>query len=156
MKNKAMQLLAVLGKRTMKENGDSQFTRVQVSTAEEPLIINFVKKGLADILEKIAPCVFGYVEDEENVSFKVSFLKWNKSNDDGMDNVFASKVEDYCSSVAIADYLSLYFPQQAQFFKDRAFNILSSIISICYAKRPDITRESYFSSTSGDVIVDNW
>lgn len=152
VKSEAMQLLSVLGKRTLTESGDSQFTRVQVGTAEEPLLVEFAKKATHDVLEKIAPCVFDLTEDEDGISCKVAFLRWNRTNEDSTNTAFAGMVADYCSSAVISDYLSLYFPQHAQFFKERALNIMAYILSVCYNKRPRLAHGSYYESTTGDFI----
>lgn len=152
VKSKAMQLLSVLGKRTITEGGDSQFTRVQVGKAEEPLLVEFAKKAAHDVMEKIAPCVFDLVEDADGLSCKVSFIRWNRTNVESTDAAFAGMVSDYCSSVTISDYLSLYFPQHSQFFKERAMGILASILSVCYNKRPHLARGSYYDSTTSDAI----
>lgn len=149
MKTKTLRLLSVLGKRTVAENGDSQFARVQVGSAEEPLISDFVKKALHDIIAKITPCVTNYEEDGETVSFTVTNVRWDTTATSGLAQTFTYSVIDYCVSTAIADYLSLYFPQQAQFYKERAAGILASIISVCYFKQPDAVSESYYDSTTG-------
>lgn len=152
VKSKAMQLLSVLGKRTIGENGDSQFTRVQVGKAEEPLLVEFAKKATHDVLEKISPCVFDLVEDADGISCKVSYIRWNRTNEDSTNTAFAGMVSDYCSSVTISDYLSLYFPQHSQFFRERAVTIMASILSVCYNKRPHLARGSYYDSTTCDAI----
>lgn len=149
MKTKTLRLLSVLGKRTIGENGDSQFTRVQVGQAEEPLINDFVKKAMHDIIAKITPCVTDYEEDGETVSFTVTNVRWDTTATSGLAKTFTYSVIDYCVSTAIADYLSLYFPQQSQFFKERAAGILASIISVCYFKQPDAASQSYFGSATG-------
>lgn len=151
MKTKTLRLLSVLGKRTIGENGDSQFTRVQVGTAEEPLINDFVKKALHDVIAKITPCVSNYTEDGETVSFTVTNVRWDTTVTSGLAASFTYSVIDYCVSTAIADYLALYFPQQSQFYKERAAGILASIISVCYFKQPDAVSESYYGSTTGEA-----
>jgi len=153
IKTKALRLLSVLGKRTVTQDGNSQFTRVQVSTAEEPLIIDFVEKAFQDIMEKIAPCVSNYTDNENGAVCDISFFSWSKLNESAITSMFRSKVYDYCMSIAIADYLSLYFPQQSQFYKDRAFGILSSILSVCYTKRPEEAEGSYFTSTTAGALI---
>lgn len=150
MKTKTLRLLSVLGKRTVGENGDSQFTRVQVGTAEEPLISDFVKKALHDIIAKITPFVSAFQEDGENVSFTVTNVRWETETTSGMANAFKYAVIDYCVSSAISDYLSLYFPQQAAYYKERSVGNLNTIISMCYFKQPDTAgNDSYFGSADG-------
>lgn len=140
METKTLRLLAVLGKRFFDKEGNSAFSQVQIGSAEQPLISDFVHKALHDVVAKIAPLVSNYSEDEDTVNFAVTNSRWGDGETVGLNNTFAFTVIDYCVSTAIADYLALYFPSQSSFYKNRAAEILNNIISICYYKQPEVAQ----------------
>ena len=141
IKTEACRLLAVLGKRTVAPNGDSQFTRVQLGSAEEPIILDFTKKALHDVVARIAPLVTDYTEADDTASFTITNQRWDAATTSGLSNSINYAINDYCSSTAIADYLSLYFPQQSQFYSTRATSILETIVSLCFFKQaPEVPK----------------
>ncbi len=138
METKTLRLLSVLGKRFVDKEGNSTFSMVQIGTAEQPLISDFVHKALHDVVARIASLISNYDEDENVVTFSVTNSRWGTEEAVGLNKTFAYTIIDYCVSTAIADYLALYFPSQSSFYKSRAVEIMNNIISICYFKQPSV------------------
>lgn len=117
------------------EQGENKFTFVALGTAEEDLLGDFALKAAHEAVSHISQLVTAYASGD-SITITATNSRWGVLN-----TTFKDLIEDYCVTMAVADYFGLYFPNQANYCLNRANSILSSILRVCYSKNDDIVSD---------------
>lgn len=152
IKSKIKSNLAVMGKRFIDKDGNLRFTKVTLSSAEEPLLADFVKNAVHNVTSAIVELVHNYTEDGETVSFDVTNTRWSHSNNDSFTQAFQYTVVTYCVMQALADYYAFYFNEQSQYYTVKAQATLNEIKSLCYYKQPSESALDMFEAPVTTII----
>jgi hypothetical protein len=151
IKTKILRNLAVLGKRSTDSEGNSTFSKVTVSSKEEPLLSDFVHNAVHNVIAAIPDLVHEFTEDDATASFKVTNTRWKISNGDDFAKAFSLSVVSYCVASAVADYYSMYFGEQSEYYNLKAARMMKDILSLCYFKQPAISEVDPISGCSAEV-----
>lgn len=128
------------------EQGENKFTFVALGTAEEDLLGDFALKAAHEAVSHISQLVTLYTSST-SLTITATNSRWGVLN-----AAFKDLIEDYCITMAVADYFGLYFPNQANYCLNRANSILSSILRVCYSKNDEIVSDG--TPSYGTVSVE--
>lgn len=148
IRSKVLATLSVLGKRTPSKDQPA-FSTIQVSSAEEPLLSQFIKNAAHNVLSRIPKLVHNLEEDDATVTFDITNTRWDTEQGDSFASSFSFSVIGFCVAAATSDYLALVLPEQAKSYSANAESIMNDIVSLCYYKQPAVSSSDYLKiSTS--------
>ena len=124
--------LSVIGKRTYTKDGHNMFSNITVSTAEDPIIDNYLVIASQAVYSLIHPFVTAWSITGSNLSATLS----NTRNDAD----FESKAKDYIESFmvlsATGDYLAMTHPDIAQKYKADTTGAMQVLLTYVFYKKP--------------------
>ena len=150
IRSKVLTALSVLGKRNPSKDQPA-FTTIQVSTAEEPLLSQYIKNAAHNVLSRIPKLIHNLTEDDETVKFDITNTRWDTAQQDSFASSFSFSVIGFCVAAATSDYLALVLPEQAKAYAANAESIMRDIISLCYYKQPSESSSNYLTAISTSV-----
>lgn len=130
--------LSVIGKRTYTKDGQNMFSNITVSTAEDPIIDNYLSIASQAVYALIHPFVktWSIGTNELTHELELSVELENTRNDAD----FQAKAKDYIESFmvlsATGDYLAMTHPDIAQKYKADTTGAMQSLLMYVFYKKP--------------------
>lgn len=143
--------LSTIGKRTANKAGENIFSMITLSSAEEPILQQYIQQATHNVVAAIEQFVSNYSENTTGVTFKVTNTRWKDPTTPDFVGTFAYSFKKYVVMYTVAEYLSMNFPELAQKYFDAALQALQAIIRLVFFKAPqtaaDVVRTLSFGTT---------
>lgn len=150
--------LALIGKRAKDVNGNSLFSELTTSAAEDQKVwVDLANMGAETLVSSIAPITGSYATTTTNVTFKLMSTRWKlEGGEDEHDITVAlgQSCEKFLWLFVLYQYLSIIRPssEYAKAYNESCEQQLMVIRNMAFVKRdPDIEKTKY-SSITGEVI----
>jgi len=133
--------LSVIGKRTANKNGENVFSQITISSAEEPIFLQYIQQASQNVVAAINQFVSNYVDNGSFISFKVTNTRWNDPTTPNFVEAFRPALKKYLVMYTVAEYLSMNFPELAKKYFDAVLQAMQAIIQLVFFKAPPPSQE---------------
>lgn len=140
---------SVIGKRTYNNAGDNIFSKITLSSAETPILTQYMQQASQNVVAAIEQFVSAYVESATGVTFNVTNTRWNDPTTPSFVAAFDPAFKKYVVMYTVAEYLSMNFPELAKKYFDAALQALQAIIRLVFFKAPPAAANA--DSPSSDI-----
>lgn len=129
--------LSVIGKRLTTQRGDNQFSVATLSSAELPIIDQYMQQGAQNVVAAIEDFVTGYTESSTQVSFSVVNTRWSATQGaPSFWGTFSKAFNSYLVNYALAEYLDMTLHDRAEKYYASAAGFLQTIVRLVVFKAP--------------------
>lgn len=130
--------LSVIGKRTEDKKGENVFSKITLSSAEHPILIQYLQEAAQNVTAEIRDFVSAYTETDNSVTFMVTNTRWNDPRTPSFVEAFNYNFTKYLVFYTVAQYLDMNFPELAKKYLQQALDRLRAIIALVFFKAPPI------------------
>ena len=133
IKNEIKRHLSVIGKRLYTKDGKNMFSDITVSSAEEPILVQYITTSAHDIEAALKQLITSATYSG-NTTITIEIQNTRGDIDFGVRVKDLS--EGYITLNAVGEYLSMTHPDLAQMYRQDAQKRMSSLIEYVYYKKP--------------------
>lgn len=150
--------LALMGKRARDQNGNSLFSELTTSTAEDVKVwSDLINLGAETLVGTITPITGSYTTSAGELSFKLMSTRWKlEGEENAMDisRALAPAIHKYLWMFTVYQYLAIIRPSgdYAQAYSNACDQELLTIRNIGMTKRAPKTETPKYSSITGEII----
>ena len=124
--------LSVIGKRTYTKDGHNMFSNITVSTAEDPIIDNYLAIASQAVYALIHPFVTAWSITGTNLTATLA----NTRNDSDFETKAKDYIESFMTLSATGDYLAMTHPDIAQKYEADTTGAMQSLLMYVFYKKP--------------------
>lgn len=155
----AMRRLSVIGKRNVDKQGNMQFADVTISTAEQPLLLDYAKSGAHSLIALLTEVVTDSegltIESQESsagITIHIERTRWTGEENKGIPKSFEHACLQYVVSYICYEFLALTRADLAKKHgEDMLRNIANLKIQLSHKTEPQQSDKDY-SDIVGTVV----
>lgn len=164
---KIKQHLAVIGKRAKATDGNSMFSDLTTSTAEDTVLWKDLCNGGAEtVIASVAELSGGYKTSDTTITFHVASSRWEDYDGDRLTDLreaLSEAMTTFIWNYAVCQYLSIihpstgakYPPIWASPYESRMQFQLKTIRDIAFLKRDPLESDVNYNAITGEVVTDD-
>ena len=142
--------LALYGKRATDKQGNSAFSRVTISTKEEPALKTYISQGVDNAVADIQQFVENFTSTSTQIKFDVINTRWKTQNEEFKDT-FTNVLNAYIVAYALFEYLAQAHPEAAQKLSADAQARINALHRLMFYKYPPSESNADYNSIQGTV-----
>lgn len=132
LKSAVKRHLSVIGKRMYTKDGHNMFSNITVSTAEDPIIDNYLLVASQAVYSLLHQVITSWSISGSTITATLV----NTRNDSDFENKAKDFIESFMTLSATGDYLSMAHPDIAQKYKGDATGAMQSMLMYVFYKKP--------------------
>ena len=130
--------LSVIGKRTYTKDGQNMFSNITVSTAEDPIIENYLEIASQAVYALIHPFVttWSISRNAQTLVLELTLELENARNDSDFETKAKGYIESFMTLSATGDYLAMTHPDIARKYKEDSTGAMQVLMTYVFYKHP--------------------
>lgn len=126
--------LSIIGKRLYAKDGQNMFANITVSTAEDPILEQYINAGTQNVEAMLRQLVTEYSVTQTGITITIA----NTRGAEDFDLRCADLIKTYVTLFTVGEYLAMTHPDIAAKYQTDAANAMQSLIVYAYYKNPPI------------------
>ena len=141
--------LAIIGKRSVDDNGQSMYRDIMMGSNEEDLIGDYISEAAQHIASKINGVINSVGGDEELIT-SINVLLPSNYND-GLEALAQRTFKAYCVAYALYSWFTITAPTLAGKYEKMSQQHLDEIVSLIYSKKAPNTPTETYADVTGNI-----
>lgn len=139
--------LAIIGKRLYDKEGKNLFSNVTLSTAEEPVIEQYISTAAQNIEALLQHFITGFSVTQKNVTISIH----NTRGASDFSQRCEEMVKSYITIYVVAEYLAMTHPEMAEKYRQDAGNALLSLQLYVFHKQAPTEPTKSYEDIKGEI-----